>query len=279
MTKRLKSKFHFCKRIHGLYKNVWGIRKVSRYRSIKLLKQNIFLVKKNNNRLTSFGRYLNKKQLIKTFYSNISEKRFQDYLSNSVISKIKTVEKFFSLLESKIDSILFRSCFANSLYMSRQLVSHGLILINNKKIKNSSFLVSKGDCIHLNHKKGYLHNKLSKILKQRRFRNYYLISVKTTNNERNFILQNLVNLLKVNQRTLTLPIRKILKKKSSLFIKCKKFKRIELVPNYLEVNFQIFKIVFLWEPLYKQIYYPIKIQYKKHSKNKLSNLNEILYNY
>jgi ribosomal protein S4 len=262
-----------------LYKNVWGIRKVSRYRSIKLLKQNIFLVKKNHNRLTSFGRYLNKKQIIKTFYSNISEKSFQNHLNNSIVSKIKTIDKFFSLLESKIDSILFRSCFVNSLYMGRQLVSHGLILINNKKIKNSSFVVSKGDYIYLNPKKSYLHNKLSKILKQRRFRNYYLISVKTTNNERNLILQNGINLLKLNQRNITLPIRKILKKKCMLSIKCKKVKRVDLVPNYLEVNFQIFKIVFLWEPLYKQIYYPIKIQYKKNSKNKLSNLNEILYNY
>ena len=56
------------------------------------------------------------------------------------------------------------------------------------------------------------------------------------NNERNLILQNGINLLKLNQRNITLPIRKILKKKCMLSIKCKKVKRVDLVPNYLEVN-------------------------------------------
>ena len=166
MTKRNKSKFQVCKRIHGIHKNLWGVQKASKFRSIRIFRQNSFLITQKKNRLTSFGRYLNTKQMIKNFYCNISEQSFQNYVNKSIISKSSCVPKLFSLLESRIDTILYRSCLVNSLYMSRQLINHKLVLMNKKSIKRSGMIANKGSIIELTGNKNYFHTKLIKILKQ-----------------------------------------------------------------------------------------------------------------
>ena len=53
---------------------------------------------------------------------------------------------------------------------------------------------------------------------------------------------------------------------------------IDPIPIYLEIDYKLLKIFFLGEPILKQIYYPIKIAYKKHNKSLLYSYNQILYN-
>lgn len=279
MTKRIKSKFKVCKKIRGLNKNLWAVHKASHFRSIQICKQNIFLVMQKKNRLTSFGRYLNTKQIIKNFYCNISEQNFQNYLNKSIISKATSLPKFFSLLESRVDTILYRSCLVNSLHMSRQLINHRLILLNKKIVSCSMTLAASGDMLLLNPRKWYFYNKLIKILKQRRWKKYYLLSCKTLKKINKVIIQNNIKSLNLNNRLLTNDLKKVFLKKLNIFVKLRKLKDIESIPSHLEVSFKLFKIVYLWEPNYLKVYFPVKVQYKKHFKGNLLSLNNILYKY
>lgn len=135
MTKRLNSKFSVCKRIRKKYKNVWGLTKGTGLRCT----QNI---QKRRKSLSNFGRLLNTKQCLKTFYCNLSERTFRIFLKKSVKSSLNTLDKFVSLIEMRLDIILFRASFVSSLYKARQLINHGMIFVNsqpvfdiNKKIK------------------------------------------------------------------------------------------------------------------------------------------------
>jgi small subunit ribosomal protein S4 len=135
MTKRLNSKFSVCKRIRKKYKNVWGLTKGTSLRCT----QNI---QKRRKSLSNFGRLLNTKQCLKTFYCNLSERTFRIFLKKSVKSSLNTLDKFVSLIEMRLDIILFRASFVSSLYKARQLINHGMIFVNsqpvfdiNKKIK------------------------------------------------------------------------------------------------------------------------------------------------
>jgi hypothetical protein len=65
--------------------------------------------------------------------------------------------------------------------------------------------------------------------------------------------------------------------KKAFLINARKTKIIE-TPKNLEVSYRLFKVVFLWEPVLKTVYYPVPIQYKKHFKNKFFNYSELIYN-
>ena len=279
MTKRIKSKFRVCKKIHGLHKNLWGIHKATNFRSTKIFKQKVFLVNQKKNRLTAFGRYLNTKQILKNFYCNISEQNFQKYISKSIVSKAPCLLRFFSLLESRVDIILFRACLVNSLYMGRQLINHNIVFLNDKAISCLTILAKKNDIISLNPKKVYLQSKIAKILKQRRLKQFYQVSIKILEKFNELTSKKVIRCLTYNNRIITSTVHKIFLKKFNSFLNLKKFKSIEQIPKHLEVNFQIFKIVFLWDPRYQKLNYPIKIKYKKHSKTSLLSLNNILYKY
>ena len=165
MTKRVNSKFKVCKKIAGVCKNLWGIPKAKHFRSVKIFKKDNFLIKQKKNRLSAFGRYLNTKQIIKSFYCNISEQNLQKYINKSIISKSMCLWKFFSILESRVDTILYRSCLVNSLYMSRQLINHKLVFLNNQEIKNFPKLAKNGDILSVNPSKTNLFANLITSLK------------------------------------------------------------------------------------------------------------------
>jgi len=146
------------------YIKIYGvILKLQNFGLLKSLNKIFIYRSKKKNRLTSFGRYLNTKQIIKNFYCNIYEQSFQNYMNKSILSKSKCISKLFSLLESRLDTVLYRACLVNSLYMSRQLINHKLIFLNEKCVMDLGKIVSQGDVISLNPSKLYFHNKLIKI--------------------------------------------------------------------------------------------------------------------
>lgn len=278
MTKRLKSKYKICKNIKGLHKNIWAVVKSTKFRSVKVLKRNSFLVKQKLNRLSSFNKYLHTKQNLKHFYCNLSEKAFQCLLKKSIKSESKTINKLVSLLESRVDTILYRACFVNSLHMSRQLINHGFVYINSKRVRSTNIQLFSGDFLEIKNKNILLKNKLLKMLKQRRFRKYYnLIQKKQTSIADQHLLYLLAKSLNSKNRNLTAFFEKICRK-YNIDVNINRFGKFELVPPNLEINYKLFKIVFLWDPKLDSVYYPIKIQYKKHRKSMLYSYNELIYN-
>ena len=106
--------------------------------------------KKKRKRLTSYGRLLNIKQSLKFFYSNIGEKFFKYCIRSSINSSSKTIDKLTSVLESRIDSIIFRSCFVTSFQEARQLINHRFVTVNNTYITLPGKKINKGDVIRIN---------------------------------------------------------------------------------------------------------------------------------
>lgn len=148
MTKRLQSKYSVCKRLKSryryFYKNLWGISEKNCYRSIQK--------NKKRKRITLFGKLLNIKQAFKFFYSNVNELTFKKHIECSVLSSSKTMNKLSSLMESRLDCVLFRSCLVRSFLQARQLINHRLVLVNGLIVRNSNIKLIKGDLVKLGFK-------------------------------------------------------------------------------------------------------------------------------
>tara|TARA_Y100000031_G_C7940906_1_gene257022 strand:- start:147 stop:536 length:390 start_codon:yes stop_codon:yes gene_type:complete len=67
-------------------------------------------------------------------------------------SKGVTGDKLLELLERRLDNVVFRACFAHSRNNARQIVRHGHVLVNNRKVDIPSFSVKTGDTIQIKQK-------------------------------------------------------------------------------------------------------------------------------
>jgi len=97
---------------------------------------------------SSFGLQLREKQKAKRTYG-VLERQFRRYVSESAK---KTGQTLLSILERRLDNVIYRLGFASSRSVAHQIVSHGHSLINNKKINVPSYLVKTGQLISLDKK-------------------------------------------------------------------------------------------------------------------------------
>lgn len=95
--------------------------------------------------LSDYGKQLRAKQLLKGYYGNIGEKKFQKYYAAADNMKGDTPANMIGLLESRLDAVVYRAKLAPTVFSARQLVSHGHIFVNGKKVKISSYQVKPGD--------------------------------------------------------------------------------------------------------------------------------------
>ena len=95
---------------------------------------------------SNYAVQLNEKQKVRFMYG-ISEKQFKRLVNES--SKMKGVhgENLFILLESRLDNIVYRIGFASTRRGARQLVNHGHITVNGKKVDIPSYRVKPGDVV------------------------------------------------------------------------------------------------------------------------------------
>ena len=91
------------------------------------------------------------KQKIKAYYG-IFERQLLRYYKDARKSKEKTGDALMKRLECRLDNLVYRAGFGNSIRMSRQLVTHGHIRVNGKKIDIPSYEVQVGDVITLKEK-------------------------------------------------------------------------------------------------------------------------------
>ena len=98
-------------------------------------------------KLSDFGIQLHAKQKLKGYYGNMSERQFRSYYESAVRLRGDTGEKLVGLLERRLDAIVYRLNFAPTIFSSRQLINHGHITVNNKRVNIRSYLCSVGDKI------------------------------------------------------------------------------------------------------------------------------------
>ena len=104
--------------------------------------------RKMKRRLSEYGQQLREKQKAKTIYG-ILEKQFKSLVMKVSKSKGETGELLISLLETRLDNMVYRLGFAKTRAMARQLVGHRHILVNGKKLNIPSYEVKVNDVISL----------------------------------------------------------------------------------------------------------------------------------
>ena len=99
-------------------------------------------------RLKDYGVRLVEKQKLRYHY-NILEKQFRLYIAKASRLRGNTGEVLLKLLEQRLDNVLRRAGFVRTIWAARQMVVHGHVLVNGKKVDRPSFAVSNGDVITL----------------------------------------------------------------------------------------------------------------------------------
>ena len=98
------------------------------------------------SKLSEYGTQLREKQKTKSFYG-IGEKQFRKYFEMASNKKGITGENLLQILESRLDNVVYRFGIGSSRAQARQIVNHGLIDVNGKKVDIVSYLVKAGDVI------------------------------------------------------------------------------------------------------------------------------------
>ncbi len=95
---------------------------------------------------TEYGLQLREKQKVKRIYG-LLEKQFRRYFALASRRKGVTGETLLQLLEQRLDNTVYRMCFAESRRQSRQMVRHGMVQVNGRKVDIPSYTLEAGDKI------------------------------------------------------------------------------------------------------------------------------------
>lgn len=100
---------------------------------------------------SEYGLQLNEKQKVKFIYG-VLEKQFRKYYVLASKKQGITGENLLQILESRLDNVIFRLGLANTRREARQIVNHGHITVNGKKVDIPSYLVKPGEVISVREK-------------------------------------------------------------------------------------------------------------------------------
>lgn len=103
---------------------------------------------KRMRKKTEYGRQLDEKQKVKNMYG-MREKQFRRFFAAAVKSQEATGDMLLSLLERRLDNVLYRLKLASTRTQARQIVVHGHVLVNGRKVSSPSYLTAVNDEISL----------------------------------------------------------------------------------------------------------------------------------
>jgi len=103
------------------------------------------------HKLSEYGEQLLEKQKLKAYFG-VLEKQFKKVVFEALKSKEKSEDVLIQSLERRLDSVVYRLGFGSTLRQARQMVGHGHILVNGKRVDISSYKVSLGDIVSLSEK-------------------------------------------------------------------------------------------------------------------------------
>ena len=108
-------------------------------------------LKRANKKMSEYGLQLREKQTAKFIYG-VLEKPFRNYYEKADRMKGMTGENLMTMLESRLDNVVFRAGFARTRKEARQIVDHKHVLVNGKQVNIPSYLVKAGDVIEIKEK-------------------------------------------------------------------------------------------------------------------------------
>ena len=146
MTKRLASKHKVDRRLKV---NLWG-RPKSPFNSRNYPPGQHG--KTRRGKISDYGSQLEAKQKLKFYYGNMNERQFRNVYRKALKNKGNTTENLIGLLERRLDTVIYRAKFATTVFSARQLINHGHIKVNSKKVNIASYLVREKDTIEIKDK-------------------------------------------------------------------------------------------------------------------------------
>ena len=96
---------------------------------------------------SDFGTQLQAKQKLKGYYGEISEKQFRRVYTEASRRRGDTLENLVGLLERRLDMVVYRMNFAPTIFAARQIVNHGHIQVNGRRVTVASYRVDDGDIV------------------------------------------------------------------------------------------------------------------------------------
>jgi len=102
-------------------------------------------------RILGYGIQLREKQRLKRYYG-MTERQFRLFFQRAERKRGITGENLLTMLERRLDNVIFLTGFSHSRTHARQLITHGHYLVNDRKVNIPSFLVNKGDVVSFKEK-------------------------------------------------------------------------------------------------------------------------------
>jgi small subunit ribosomal protein S4 len=143
MTKRANAKYKLDRR---LGENLWGRPKSPVNKREYGPGQH---GQRRKGKLSNYGVQLRAKQKLKGYYGTISERQFSKLYEEAIRLKGDSSENLIGLLERRLATVVYRAKFAATVFAARQLVSHGHVKLNGKRVTIPSIRVKVGDTIEL----------------------------------------------------------------------------------------------------------------------------------
>ncbi len=143
MTKRISAKHKIDRR---LGQNIWGRAKSPINNREYGPGQH---GQRRRGKMSDFGTQLRAKQKLKGYYASMNERQFKNIYKEATRLKGDTSENLIGLLERRLASIVYRAKFVPTPFAARQLVNHGHVKVNGRRVNISSYRCSVGDVIEL----------------------------------------------------------------------------------------------------------------------------------
>jgi small subunit ribosomal protein S4 len=146
MSKRASAKFKIDRRMG---ENIWGRNKSPVNKRSYGPGQH---GQRRAKKLSDYGTQLQAKQKLKGVYGNITERQFRKYYQEASRRPGDTGENMIGLLERRLDAVVYRAKFVPTPFAARQLVSHGHVKVNGRRVTVASYQVKEGDTLELSAK-------------------------------------------------------------------------------------------------------------------------------
>jgi small subunit ribosomal protein S4 len=101
---------------------------------------------------SDYAKQMRAKQTLKGYYGNVGEKKFHAYYAEAANMKGNAAQNLIGLLERRLDAVVYRAKLVPTVFSARQLVSHGHVMVNGKRVKIASYQVRPGDVITVSEK-------------------------------------------------------------------------------------------------------------------------------
>jgi len=147
MTKRLNSKHKVDRRLKV---NLWG-RPKSPFNS-RGYPPGQHGQSASKKKPSNYGIQLAAKQKLKSYYGNINERQFRNIYKKAIMKKGDTAENLIGFLERRLDAVVYRAKLSTTIFSARQLINHGHVKVNGKKVNIASYQLKEEEIIEIRDK-------------------------------------------------------------------------------------------------------------------------------